>query len=491
MEPNKTIKRIGQGIIATLLVLLGCADHSKQSTTSHDVGNIAPKGDTRQKLTCYDRTPQDSETDQLFKTYIDEVVNKIIRANKEVIPSFINEKSVCANVQKKYEVNANAMPTGNLNFYRGILWITDTDAEFAMVAAHELAHLISAHGMAPHEDKGLRNNQEYLGVLKRIRSIYFDIAEYQTQFDRLSEFLEGKIVQFKKDGKKIPGGSSWDFKLSDYKSALYALSIKYVSEKKLKSDFVKDKSISDLLGLPFDRNNRGISNNLDPKELEFKNIEELVRIVQDLRLDFTTHMKDKSKDKLRNLEKSLCEKSLELAGSDDTIEKIFDKKVRIEKEHLGPAKGSNWQEQDADEKGLELYLRAGFEPSLAKKLLQQLGRSRTHGHKIFSQLKDLDADQQSASDTPSSGLRDHLGEHCNRGRSSHPAPCWRAANIDAELKKNQKEYSKIIAKNPIRNGFGGKLKELQNAYFEKTMTQVIKDEGQNKEKQESKKKKNK
>lgn len=101
----------------------------------------------------------------------------------------------------------------------------------------------------------------------------------------------------------------------------------------------------------------------------------------------------------------------------------------------------NWTEQEADEVGFELYLRAGFR---------------------WSDFPWLFARQMMA-DELERCRKDHIEKNVEptRGDSSHPANCWRVFNVlvtEAQLHKD--EYAPFV-NNSVVNLTNGKLSEIK------------------------------
>lgn len=70
--------------------------------------------------------------------------------------------------EQSYEINAAAMHSGDLQFSRGLLWVVKNDAQIAAVVAHEIAHAVSQHGIAPSSHQSLLENKEYRAVCDQL-----------------------------------------------------------------------------------------------------------------------------------------------------------------------------------------------------------------------------------------------------------------------------------------------------------------------------------
>ena len=112
---------------------------------------------------------------------------------------------------------------------------------------------------------------------------------------------------------------------------------------------------------------------------------------------------------------------------------------------------ANWDEQSADEIGLELYLRAGW----------PFGG-------FLSMFKAMAAEDalavSSAKNTKELSSKDRKSQPCIRGTASHPSVCWRLANADDEYKEHKNAYLDFgVSKNSSQN-FSARHKELQSKY---------------------------
>ena len=86
---------------------------------------------------------------------------------------------------------------------------------------------------------------------------------------------------------------------------------------------------------------------------------------------------------------------------------ILSQKTELAAKYIGEEAARNWKEEQADEVGMELYMRTGF--------------ARDPMQKTFINMKN--AIPSSAPTSPEAA--ESQTEICNRGYSSHPALCWR------------------------------------------------------------------
>ena len=103
---------------------------------------------------------------------------------------------------------------------------------------------------------------------------------------------------------------------------------------------------------------------------------------------------------------------------------------------------ANWNEQEADEIGFELYTKAGFAIASMKETFGNMKRALSSPNTAQMQKEDK-----------------LLEEICERGAGSHPATCWRIKNFDKEYLDHKEQYDKNT-KN-IYNILKGKTNNLQ------------------------------
>lgn len=83
-------------------------------------------------------------TDQELINYVQCVADELIAA----LPAEYREKNWEVNVFDSDQVNAFALPGGNIGVYRGLHEVAETPAQLAAVMGHEIGHVIAEHGNA-------------------------------------------------------------------------------------------------------------------------------------------------------------------------------------------------------------------------------------------------------------------------------------------------------------------------------------------------------
>jgi predicted Zn-dependent protease len=81
--------------------------------------------------------------DPKYTRRVEEVFNKLLRA---LPPKYRNAYKWKVYVLDKEQINAFALPNGNIFVYKGLLDFVKSDDELAAVLGHEMAHVILRHG---------------------------------------------------------------------------------------------------------------------------------------------------------------------------------------------------------------------------------------------------------------------------------------------------------------------------------------------------------
>ena len=446
--------------------LAACKKNS-ESSVKHDFGNIADAGDLL--IDCDPAKHASAEEDQDFLSYLRDHIKRIIDSNRSVLPAKIER--VCQVINPSYDVNASAEVTGVVNAYRGILWIAENDAQLAAVLSHELAHAASLHGVAPNQTGSLKENQTYLDICKRMKAVYDSIksdrvADVNSVASRFTAFINGLAPQVSKKD------------LDDYGDLLAPLLLRSITKNSIVSGGSGTRTYDLVIDTPFDQANRGISSRFAKDAANFMAFQDLLRMMQDKRFTLWDAMDPKKRGEFSNMEKEfMMEVEKEFAGSAEFSE-LGKQRSAIEVQYLGKDVAANWDEQAADEKGLELFIRAGYEPKEFVNMMRGLAATSEFGGEVPREYI-ITRGQPSGPgpSQPESSLSCRIADRvdpakCDRGDSGHPAVCWRIQDLESELTKHADEYKKIGTSTPQVNVFGNRLQALQSHYFTKTMAAV-------------------
>ena len=457
------------GISLAIATMTSCK-HANQTAVKHDFEQIADAGDLI--IDCDPAKTLTLPQDQEFLAYLSDQIKRLIAANRNVLPAKI--ENVCMVISPSYEINASAEVSGLITANRGILWAAKSDAQIAAVFAHELAHAASIHGIAPNQSQGLAQNQEYLGVCKRMRQVYQGISSNsRSDLDRINREFDAYL------GSSIPNTDEAVNAVRKYEAMIMPLVMRMVTKYQLNYGGTGDKVYGLIVTTPFDPANKGLSYRFAPENADFVGIEDLLRMLQDQR-NILWDMMDSSKRKGFSLiEKDMIVMLEKVIISSVEMRQLSSQRKAIEDQYLGISVAANWDEQAADEKGLELFIRAGYDPIEYVNMLSSLGESSAFRGTVPVDLI-IDRDSAPVNDaTPvvngaSCRIADRgAGEDCLRGDSAHPSDCWRVQDMRNELEKHAADYSKIRAQRPAINVFGERLIRLQSYYFKKNMAEAL------------------
>ena len=112
---------------------------------------------------------------------------------------------------------------------------------------------------------------------------------------------------------------------------------------------------------------------------------------------------------------------------------------------------ANWNEQMADEIGLELYLRAGWPFEGFISMLQAMDKENSPSDS-GARISNKNSHEENKSGP------------CARGTGSHPHLCWRIANAKDEYKKHLKDYSSWASPQSLSQKISIRHKKMQSKY---------------------------
>jgi hypothetical protein len=417
---------------------------------------------TLPEFTCQEEAadPEDAE----YQRYARDLVDHIVNANRAVLPGIV-PADLCVSIEKSYEVNAAAMHTGDLLFARGLLWIVENDAQIASVVAHEIAHAVSQHGIAPNSHDSLLGNQEYRAVCDRLAQIMRkSINESDKDFEESSEIFREVRATLMEEAPDDETREGIGAAFSNHFAIVMAYVGHTVSLSSTRPSEQRKGAYDLLTDTPFDPANRGISARFVASEAIYKNNEDLMRMAQDARLDALEYVQPRFAAKFQAAERQWVLALEKALASSEQFKELSAQKQKFEEAVLGKDVSANWSEQEADEKGLELYIRSGYEPEQFAQMLEGLGNHPPSVPPEYLRGENIEAKGDSGGEV-ADRLTDHLGQSCERGSSSHPQPCWRADDVRQELIRHKAAYDKIASKRPLSTKFPGRLQKLQETYF--------------------------
>jgi hypothetical protein len=419
--------------------------------------------------TCYYDKMHTSSGRKDVNQYLQKIFERITSANRDVFTGPYAAENFCISNAPENYINAFASPHGRIMFTDKMVLSAIQDATIAFVMAHEAAHILMQHsamtviaGKNSYVDHPwLANNQEWQNFTK----------------DHLA---------------KNPDSAQ---KLADAQTVLNAAS-------KQREDFIAPiRRFLSPATREIETRGRAILDNLNKKAMAINSdVEKLTQELAELKQSpYYTNMSD---DEKRALEEyyaarisAVLEASPVLIYGVATARKELDKINKSVDEESGRALSSslggvlgkqwkkindeytsakmvvdsliadddfnsktlmdkasqligydynryNWMEAEADQVGLELFMRAGFSPQGSEELFKILIQS----------VADLSGDNEKKKNAVpecltrlselKSGSRTDLPE---RGRLSHPESCWRLINTQyTELKLHADHYQSLL-----------------------------------------------
>ncbi|MBM4253726.1 MAG: hypothetical protein FJ146_17295 [Deltaproteobacteria bacterium] len=450
-----------------LLALLGGCKFASASKVTHDFGQIANAGDLL--IDCDQKNKPSAPADAAALQYLRDHVKKIIESNQAVLPPGIHR--LCTFVDATYDVNAYASGDGIVAINRGLLWIASNDAQIAAVVAHEIAHMASLHSIGGKAKGKIADDKEYQATREKLRSAFKGItnnkgAQFNSAFAELAATLSNAL-KGADDGEKL---------VNQYINLIVPMVDRTIIKFEL-FNLNEPRNIAHRIvtEMPLDDANREVAWNYKEDEVQYKGYEDIVRMMQSHRVLIVERMQQADREKFVKVEANAmieCEKFL---TSSKEYRSLLQKLREIELKYLGKDVAPNWKEQDADEKGLELFIRAGYDPREFANVFDLLGKSRQYrGEVPAKMIRDI---KGSSSASPFVAASCHIADRvdtnkCERGDSTHPNSCWRSQNVYDELEKHKTDYAPFLGRAKATNVFGSKLADLQAYYFSGTMSKA-------------------
>lgn len=390
-------------VLTLYLVLLNsaCRSSGNEGALKHEFG-VSSRLDPTQFETCV-------QAEDAPSLYVRDLATYIARANAGSFSGVMAIENFCFTVKrsKDREVNAAAHPPSrHITFTAETLRVAENDAAVAVILVHELAHVLMTHGseLAPHPK--LRQDAKFASLraeidhkfAKSCASRYFSNLSHaidalnnaQIKGREISEFsvLNADIFHSSMDNimMKMSGPASEDSqKLALTPDYRQFCSYGYHVLAEIKGLVEKHQEI-------FAREGKEFQNWLKYAE----------------RLESSSHTPE---------EKAELKKILELeAYSDQVIGK-------------GAFSHVNWREEEADEVGYELYLRAGF-------------HDPTFGWNKIYGLKYQSPDTQSYENCMALIEQKTIP---SRGAGIHPTLCHRYYNMHIlERELHREDYAPLL-----------------------------------------------
>lgn len=369
--------------------------------------------------------------------YLRKVADQIMRANPNTFKDAYAPEKICVFVTTGGEVNAAAShEKRTVIFQAGMLRVAGSDAEVASVVAHELSHITMQHTHASQYEELLSNP-----VWKK------QGKKLETELKQLQDKAQAKIKE--QDG--------WQEKANALHEKMNAAAPVTLREERERLDLQKQKLIQELdatamtiadenpLAEVYRRFFYAVQPAL-PRRFPIPRDESVLKETFNDAMVKTSISRIKSHNE--EVRKLNAAERLKLPAEWDEYDKLLD---QIEKapgvlEDIGRALASkkdeikslqeklvggalyNWAEEEADDVGLELYLRAGWSPAFYSEIFRK---------QSISKKEDVAACQAL--------LGSRTGP--DRGMGPHPASCWRIYNATVlEMRDHKIPYKEILTK---------------------------------------------
>ncbi len=305
----------------------------------------------------------DGSTEPFLVSSIKDLAAYIIGANPATFSQYGEALPICVVLSPGASANASMGLGGLMTIERGLLKVVANEAELAAVVAHELAHLTMGHVMRT-RDEPYRDDPRYLAAQEQA------ILAKQKMDDLFVEIA----LQLYELFIQLPPPPEEDASLKGLYEQISAMS---------REDIQRDGG----------------------------------HVLVFLFFEHTTGLSDEQRRIVVEKQERMREASLASVQAEQRVGAVAD-------EIVGGGQGAhkNWMEEEADEVGLEFYLRAGFRAADYGNILSKLGSGQeTQCHQLSA---------------PS------------RGEGTHPNSCWRQWNTSIqELAEHRADYQPWIDAN--------------------------------------------
>lgn len=388
--------------------------------------------------------------------YLDKILDHITSKNPETFSGPYARENLCIGLNPSLAINAFADPSsGSLFLLGGLVMKSDHDSEIAAVVSHELAHITMQSGSMSIENSypELLTHADYKAGAEAVVAAQkaFDTAGSAMMTDAgplmiLVAQLSDKETDEQR--KKLADlDAQGKAELETYKTELNPL---------------MDEMVQILM---------------DPDtapEQKQEKWDDLMLRLQALMRKFEARTIANWDAKMDVMAEIAAAQGQAVAWADartlytNTRNAFYaargrqeQSKVELEtltEKYMGHGALRNWMEQEADEVGFELYLRAGFDPSWFVSMYWSF-LDQNKNTSAVKQCRDL-FQKLAQGETVDSPLR---------GILSHPSDCWRIFDISQnELRAHHaQEYERILqdfaaaGQKPIVDLFGSDLQNLK------------------------------
>lgn len=412
-------------LIVTMSSVSSCRSRATNSDTKHIYGQTSR--DLSAVTPCqWDKSKSVNED---ADRYLAKILAYIAEKNGDIFRDKFTANSICVYLKNDPSFNARALfGTNFMTFNSGLLAQLTNDAEVAAIMTHELSHLSMQSAHTGDIPPAVLSHPNWL----KIRDDFE--AENQRVRDQTSPF-QRRLSAFFKEVKTVE--HDWNTSLPEsLKNELSQLNREQISVmgRSGKDDRIKLAAMM----IPFlDWPNSTQSSESDPKPTIDSFASHYNAVMAKLKVA-SPELFQKWQDNLTEIEKTY----VQIEQIKDTLKPFQNRFDQFIADVAGEDAKYNWREQEADEVGYEVLLRAGFAPEYA----------------ISSHQRTMQPDDYN--DCQSNYVAKRIVP--TRGKLRHPSKCWRIYNLLVlEAEYHKKDYAEFFTTAKIATLFPGELDAIK------------------------------
>ncbi|MCX6123720.1 MAG: hypothetical protein NTV34_03065 [Proteobacteria bacterium] len=452
--------------IAALYIAIGffhgCKDRSSDSALKHELGKTSR--DDSLVAVCKQSTLQSRYPKA--DGYLRKLLEALATKNETAFKGKFSSENICITLVGSGMTNAEAVRQMNtIRFHSGLLVSAPNDAAVAAILAHEAAHLLmqSVH-VADRVPDAVINNPNWLQVRNDFERAYSshkaDIMALKESISQNAnslraiekswresapkELLEemGHLPRLQGQTEAIMGGSLKSKKemvFKDLEAKLKQITLPYITD----IYGLTKASQGELAPAIESRPKRAARVPEVSDQLAAENVDRYIARCKKAIRELKAISKPNQYETWLELESSLKSQSFKANELEFTFGAARQKFNTYVKSVVGEEQSFNWQEQEADEVGYELYLRAGF-------------RSED-----FNWLNRTQMTLAEAAECEDNYISKRLPPV--RGFLRHPGHCWRIYDIQVlEADYHKVEYDPLKKVAILVELFPGALEEAKS-----------------------------
>ncbi len=436
---RSTIGAFGLAILA-----ISCTAPTRSSEVQHSFGKT--RRDPKKPFeTCQTSTPGDSAL-ATAQSYVQRIAYYIMKKNPQTFDGDLAPEKFCFQIVDSATVNASAAVESRLiTFYRGIFDVMQNDGQIAAVMAHELAHVSMYHagGIEKEEVENDPRWQSESGAIKqRIQSLKANEMDLYQRSDSLRnekdnletslsskapDALRQKQAELENTFNKITDQAMAAIPKQKNPSSFYAL----LSRLKPVQPRIPESS----------------SFEMDEGGATSAELQTLQSAVEKYHADRDAWLAEEQKalsqlwNTYSNLSTQINDISKQLEQNYINVEKAQTDLNDLRNSVLGSG-AQNWMEKEADDVGLEFFLRANLAPLNFQGIFEHFAAQDKRNIASCA--------VQNNNHTP------------ERGVGTHPDACWRYYNAQVlEMQDHAADYKQFIDKAIEVEIISGELSSLK------------------------------